>query len=107
MKCSFIGCKNEAHYKITQSVGKKQVTLICEEHAPQWVREETLTPFYTIENLQKTVLSSEWLIQIGKGMTDDDYGQLVVDSRRRAMERGKARADLSNTALPELLEAIK
>ncbi len=38
MKCQCGGCKKEAAYRMTQTVGKKQSLLICEKCAPEWVK---------------------------------------------------------------------
>ena len=53
-KCQYGGCKNPAAYQTTQTVGKCQTLLICEKHAPQWVKNLTPpTPFYTVKKIKQ------------------------------------------------------
>lgn len=46
--CGYCGCKNEADYIVQQTVGKGQELPMCEEHAPEWVKENKPSAFYKI-----------------------------------------------------------
>ncbi len=48
MKCGYSGCKGEAKYITTQTLGKKSTLPMCDKCAPKWVKEGKDNIYYTV-----------------------------------------------------------
>lgn len=85
MKCQYAGCKNKAVYQTTQTVGKCQTLLICEDCAPEWVKKlKPITKFYTVEMIEMTnqQISKTWEVNLLPYVKIMENGN--VDKEKRA-----------------------